>query len=54
MVVNRRENTKLLRHFGTLTIIRVMVPGKKAFNKSKPKLADFMIGHCEAKKNLSQ
>lgn len=25
-----------------------MVQGKKAFNKSKPKLADFMIGHCEA------
>lgn len=31
-----------------------MVQGKKAFNKSKPKLADFMIGHCKANKNLRQ
>lgn len=31
-----------------------MEQGKKAFNKSKPKLADFMIGHCKANKNLSQ
>ena len=31
-----------------------MVQGKKAFNKSKPRLADFMIGHCKANKNLSQ
>ena len=31
-----------------------MVQGKKAFNKSKPKLADFMNGHCKANKNLSQ
>ena len=31
-----------------------MLPGKKAFYYSKPKLADFMIGHSEAKKNLSQ